>query len=62
MHKFTALTAISVMALASAPSWAQLLEEVVVTGSRVTGDDYSRIPAVVIQRRAQCVHQGRAGQ
>jgi hypothetical protein len=38
------------------PAWAQL-EEIVVTGSRVSGDDYSRIPAVVLERRADFLVQ-----
>jgi len=39
-----------------APSWAQV-DEVVVTGSRISGDDYSAIPAVVLQRRADFLVQ-----
>ena len=39
-----------------APAWAQV-EEVVVTGSRISGDDYSAIPAVVLQRRADFLVQ-----
>jgi hypothetical protein len=38
------------------PAWAQL-EEVVVTGSRISGDDYSRMPAVVLQQRADFLVQ-----
>jgi hypothetical protein len=38
------------------PAWAQL-EEVVVTGERISGDDYSTIPAVVLQRRADFLVQ-----
>ena len=38
------------------PAWAQL-DEVVVTGARVSGDDYSRIPAVVLERRADFLVQ-----
>ena len=41
---------------AVSPAWAQL-EEVVVTGSRLSGEDYSRIPAVVLQRRADFLVQ-----
>jgi hypothetical protein len=41
---------------AGAPAWAQM-EEVVVTGSRISGDDYSGIPAVVLQRRADFLVQ-----
>jgi hypothetical protein len=33
------------------------LEEVVVTGARVSGDDYSRIPAIVLERRADFLVQ-----
>jgi len=33
------------------------MEEVVVTGARVSGDDYSRIPAVVLERRADFLVQ-----
>ena len=40
----------------SVPTWAQL-DEVVVTGARVSGDDYSRIPAVVLERRADFLVQ-----
>jgi hypothetical protein len=40
----------------SAPILAQL-EEVVVTGSRISGDDYTRIPAVVLERRADFLVQ-----
>ncbi len=38
------------------PAWAQL-EEVVVTGARVSGDDYSRIPAIVLEQRADFLVQ-----
>lgn len=38
------------------PAWAQV-DEVVVTGSRISGDDYSAIPAVVLQRRADFLVQ-----
>jgi hypothetical protein len=37
-------------------AWAQV-DEVVVTGSRVSGDDYSKIPAVVLQQRADFLVQ-----
>ena len=40
-----------------APSWGQQLEEVVVTGSRISGEDYSSIPAVVLTRRADFLVQ-----
>ena len=38
------------------PAWAQI-DEVVVTGARISGDDYSGIPAVVLQRRADFLVQ-----
>ena len=38
------------------PAWAQL-EEVVVTGSRNSGDDYARIPAIVLEQRADFLVQ-----
>jgi len=38
------------------PAWAQL-DEIVVTGSRASGDDYSRMPAVVLQQRADFLVQ-----
>lgn len=37
-------------------AWAQL-NEVVVTANRVSGDDYSRIPAIAIERRADFLVQ-----
>jgi hypothetical protein len=57
MRKSTVLTTVAVAALVGAPGWAQVLEEIVVTGARVSGDDYSKIPAVVIQRRADFLVQ-----
>lgn len=42
--------------IAAAPTWAQI-DEVVVTGARISGDDYSSIPAVVLQRRADFLVQ-----
>jgi hypothetical protein len=42
--------------ITAAPAWAQM-DEVVVTGSRISGDDYSSIPAVVLQRRADFLVQ-----
>jgi hypothetical protein len=57
MHKLTGLIAFAAAILASAPSLGQLVQEVVVTGSRISGDDYSRIPAVVVQRRADFLVQ-----
>jgi hypothetical protein len=48
--------ALALAFIAGAPAWAQV-EEVVVTGSRISGDDYSAIPAVVLQRRADFLVQ-----
>lgn len=42
--------------IVAAPAWSQI-DEVVVTGSRISGDDYSSIPAVVLQRRADFLVQ-----
>lgn len=47
----------SILACTWATSALAQLEEVVVTGSRVSGDDYSRIPAVVLERRADFLVQ-----
>jgi hypothetical protein len=44
------------MWVASASAFAQL-DEVVVTGARISGEDYSGIPAVVLQRRADFLVQ-----
>ena len=38
------------------PAMAQM-EEVVVTGARISGDDYSRMPAIVLERRADFLVQ-----
>jgi hypothetical protein len=38
------------------PAWSQL-EEIVVTGSRVSGDEYTKIPAIVLQQRADFLVQ-----
>jgi hypothetical protein len=43
-------------AVIGAPAWSQV-EEIVVTGSRISGDDYSRMPAVVLQQRADFLVQ-----
>jgi hypothetical protein len=48
--------ALTLVFIACAPAWSQV-EEVVVTGSRITGDDYSGIPAVVLQRRGDFLVQ-----
>jgi hypothetical protein len=45
-----------VAAVTGAPAWAQV-DEVVVTGARISGEDYSSIPAVVLQRRADFLVQ-----
>jgi len=42
--------------VSGAPVWAQV-DEVVVTGARISGDDYSAIPAVVLRRRADFLVQ-----
>jgi len=48
--------ALVLMAVFSSPAWSQV-EEIVVTGSRISGDDYSRMPAVVLQQRADFLVQ-----
>jgi hypothetical protein len=48
--------ALTLAFFAGAPAWAQL-EEVVVTGARISGDDYSGIPAVVLRRRGDFLVQ-----
>jgi hypothetical protein len=48
--------AVFVATLAVAPLVAQT-QEVVVTGARISGDDYTRIPAVVLERRADFLVQ-----
>ena len=40
----------------ASPGWAQT-EEIIVTGARVNGEDYSRMPAVVVERRADFLVQ-----
>ena len=42
--------------LGALPAWAQL-DEIVVTGERVSGDDYSRIPAIVLEHGADFLVQ-----
>jgi hypothetical protein len=42
--------------LCANPAWAQF-EEIVVTGSRINGEDYSRIPAIVLEHRADFLVQ-----
>ena len=48
--------AVTLVLIAVAPAWGQV-EEVVVTGARISGEDYSGIPAVVLQRRADFLVQ-----
>ena len=50
------LTTTLIACACAAPALAQM-EEVVVSGARVSGDDYSRIPAVVLERRADFLVQ-----
>jgi hypothetical protein len=49
------LTCLAALFCAS-PAWAQF-EEIVVTGSRINSDGYSRIPAIVLERRADFLVQ-----
>jgi hypothetical protein len=48
--------ALTLALVTGAPALAQV-DEVVVTGARISGDDYSAIPAVVLQRRADFLVQ-----
>jgi hypothetical protein len=57
MRRYTRTATLLTAALLAAPAYPQSLEEVVVTGERVSGEDYSRIPAVVLQRRADFLVQ-----
>jgi|SRR5215831_1371703 len=57
MLKFLATIALILYAFSVEPARAQL-EEVVITGERIRGDDYSRIPAIVLERRADFLVQG----
>lgn len=57
MRKVLAKLLIVLIVLGVQQAEAQL-EEVVVTGERVSGDDYSRIPAIVLDRRADFLVQG----
>jgi hypothetical protein len=56
MRGVTLVSAFVLAVLLYSPARAQL-DEVVVTGSRISGDDYSRIPAVVLERRADFLVQ-----
>jgi hypothetical protein len=48
--------ALLLLCACASPAWAQL-DEVVVTGARASGDEYSGIPAVVLERRADFLVQ-----
>jgi hypothetical protein len=48
--------ALTLALVTGTPSWAQV-DEVVVTGLRISGEDYSSMPAVVLQRRADFLAQ-----
>jgi hypothetical protein len=54
--RFLPHAALTLALVAAAPAWSQV-DEVVVTGARISGDDYSGIPAVVLQRRADFLVQ-----
>ena len=56
MRNSNAALFLIVAVVAGAPAWAQV-DEVVVTGARISGEDYSSIPAVVLQRRADFLVQ-----
>jgi hypothetical protein len=56
MHRFRNGLILILACIASSPALAQV-EEVVVTGERISGDDYSSMPAVVLQRRADFLVQ-----
>jgi hypothetical protein len=56
MRSARSLASLTLTLLTTTPVWAQM-DEVVVTGSRISGDDYSSIPAVVLQRRADFLVQ-----
>lgn len=50
------MLALVLISVVGASAYGQV-EEVVVTGSRISGDDYSDIPAVVLERRADFLVQ-----
>ena len=56
MHRSLRKVALMAGMLAASPGWAQL-QEIVVTGERVSGEDYSRIPAIVMEHRADFLVQ-----
>jgi hypothetical protein len=56
MHRSFIALVLAIACVAAMPAWGQI-DEVVVTGARISGDDYSGIPAVVLQRRADFLVQ-----
>src|SRR5436190_22851573 len=56
MRLFQIASSVAFMCVVGAPAFAQV-DEVVVTGSRISGDDYSGIPSVVLLRRADFLVQ-----
>ncbi len=57
IRKRLGILLIGIASLGGAPSWGQQFDEFVVTGSRISGDEYSRIPAVTLRRRADFLVQ-----
>jgi hypothetical protein len=58
MTRFDTIAAGLLGLMFSTAAWAQSeLAEIVVTGSRINGDDYSKIPAVTIDKRADFLVQ-----
>lgn len=57
MRRYRIALALVLACSACAPTWAQTVDEVVVTGSRISGEDYYGIPAVVLERRADFLVQ-----
>jgi hypothetical protein len=57
MRKRSVMVAFILSAIAVQQADAQL-QEVVVTAARISEDDYSRIPAIVLERRADFLVQG----
>jgi hypothetical protein len=57
MRSIKAAVGLLFLCVVTNPALAQL-EEIMVTGSRISGDDYSRMPAIVLQRRADFLVQG----
>lgn len=56
MKRIRSMLVAGVALCACTPAWAQL-DEIVVTGSRISGDDYSNIPAVTLVKRADFLVQ-----